>query len=78
MDDTGAPRDYDGQDPHVRHTPATNGYAKLVGIDFSFILRDKKVMLGRRMPQDRPGVLGISQSHLACRSKAVVCCQFVC
>lgn len=53
---------YDGQDPAVRHTPPHHGYAQLVGSDFTFILRDTKLQLGRKMPVEKPGVLGISLS----------------
>ena len=51
------------EDAQVRHTPSDHGYAKIVGEEFSHVLREKKLQIGRIMPIPKPGLLGISQSE---------------
>src|SRR4051812_30692034 len=44
----------------VRHLPSEYGYARLLGPDFTYILRHQHIYLGRRMDTMKEGFVGIS------------------
>ncbi len=62
------------EDPDARGTPATHGYAMLIGERFRHVLREKELKLGRYMSGAAPipGTLGVSDAKNISRVHATL------